>query len=279
MASRFLVSIEIMRPHNMLAAGLCVAAGYHVAGGADASLAWGGAVAAALATGAGNVINDYFDLEIDRVNKPRRPLPSGRLSPRVVLGVYAVLALSLLGFAFVALPLRVAILVAGWLVALLTYAAALKRVVLVGNLLVAAIASSAFIAGGMLAGDVLASVLPFAIAFFFVLSRELVKGAEDVAGDRAAGVQTVAVALGVDRAAFAAAVLMLGLATLVPVPALAGHYGPKYFWTMTLLVVPGLIGGSYLVLERRDRRTFSRVSWILKVGMFFGILAIALARS
>ena len=31
-------------------------------------------------TGAGNAINDYFDLEIDRVNRPRRPIPSGRMS-------------------------------------------------------------------------------------------------------------------------------------------------------------------------------------------------------
>lgn len=279
MASRLLVSVEILRPHNMLAAGLCVAAGYGVAGGREAGPAVAGAVAAAAATGAGNIINDYFDLGIDRVNKPRRPLPSGRLSPRLALGLYALLSIALLVYAFAALPAPVAALVAGWQVTLYLYAASLKRVFVAGNLLVAAITSSAFIAGGMLAGDVAASVLPFAIGFFFVLSRELVKGAEDVAGDRAAGVRTLAVVAGIDRAALTAAVLMLALAILIPVPAVAGYYGPAYFWTMAVLVLPGLVGGAWLVLERRGRATFNRVSWILKAGMFFGILAIALARA
>jgi hypothetical protein len=64
----------------------------------------------------------------------------------------------------------------------------------------------------------------------------------------------------------------------IPAPAVAGYYSRAYLWTMVLLVLPGLVGGAYLVLEHRHRRVFNRVSWILKAGMFFGILAIALAR-
>jgi geranylgeranylglycerol-phosphate geranylgeranyltransferase len=184
----------------------------------------------------------------------------------------------LLPGAFVALPADVASLVVSWHVALFAYAARLKRVFLVGNLLVAVITSSAFVAGGLLAGRPRDAMVPFAIGFLFVLSRELVKGAEDVEGDRAVGVGTLAVVAGVDRAAVAAAVLMLVLAVLIPVPSIVDYYGIAYFVTMQLLVVPGLVMGAHLVTSRRERRTFNRVSWLLKAAMFFGILGVALAR-
>ncbi len=38
-----------------------------------------------LVTGAGNAINDYFDYEIDRINRPRRPIPSGRVNRKTAL--------------------------------------------------------------------------------------------------------------------------------------------------------------------------------------------------
>lgn len=279
MVSRVLVSFEITRPHNMLAAGLCVAAGYRVAGGYDASTALSGAVVAALVTGAGNIINDFYDLDIDRVNKPRRPLPSQRLTARWALLLYALLSVVALGAAVAVLPIPVAALVLVWQVALFAYAARLKRVFVLGNVVVAAITSSAFVAGAMLAHNPGAAAIPFAIAFVFVLSREMVKGAEDVEGDLANGVETLAVVLGMERTVVVAAVMMLTLAILIPAPSLARHYGFGYLWAMVALVVPTLVGGAYLILEHRDRRTFNRVSWMLKVGMFFGILAIALARA
>lgn len=279
MMSRLLAWIEITRPHNMLAAGLCVAAGYHVAGGESAGVAAAGGAVAALVTGAGNVINDFYDHDIDRVNKPRRPLPSTRLSRRAALWFYAVLGLAALGAGVALLPVAVAALVVAWHAALFAYAAFLKRVFVAGNLLVAAVTSSAFIAGAMLADNPAEASVPFVIAFFFVLSRELVKGAEDVQGDTGGGVATLAVVLGTDRAAEVAAVMMLALAMVIPLPALLGFYGPEYFWTMALLVVPGLVGGAYLMLTRPGRRTFTRVSWMLKAGMFFGILAIAMGHA
>jgi geranylgeranylglycerol-phosphate geranylgeranyltransferase len=278
MIRRALVSLEILRPHNMLAAALCVVAGHRVAGGTHTDAALVAAGFAALATGAGNVINDYFDVDIDRVNKPRRPLPSNRMTPRGALWLYAVLSAALLA-AFAALPTAVALLAWAWHLSLFAYAAKLKRVFVVGNVLVAAITSSAFVAGAMLAGHPSASVVPVLIGFFFVWGRELVKGAEDVEGDRAVGAGTLAVVAGVGRAVSAAAALMLCLAILIPLPALVRYYGARYFLTMEALVVPALIGSAWLISARPDRASFNRASWILKAGMFFGILAIAVARS
>lgn len=274
--TRLLAFIEITRPHNMLAASLGVVAGYWIAGGREAAGIWPGALITALVTGAGNVINDWYDHDIDRTNKPRRPLPSGRITRRAAVRYYALLCALLTVAAFVTLPIAVAAIVVVWQAALYLYAWRLKRALVAGNLLVASVTSSAFLVGALLAGRPSAALVPVAIAFVFVFSRELVKGAEDVDGDRAAGVRTVAVVMGVERAVMLAAALMVGLALLLPLPTLTGYYGRRYFYAMELLVVPGLLGGAWWMLRRPSRRTYNRVSWLLKITMFFGILALAL---
>lgn len=276
MFKRLLVSLEISRPHNMLVAAFGVVAGYIISGGRSAADVWPAALLTALTTGAGNVINDYYDVQIDRINKPRRPLPSERMSTRTALVLYAVSTAVITAGAFAFLPLKLALLVVAWEVALHVYARWAKRVFVAGNLLVASIASSAFLAGGVLTGNFGAVVVAIAIAFVFILSRELVKGAEDVEGDGSAGVATAAVVVGVERTIVWASALMLVLVAGIPLPTFVNYYGSLYLWVMELTVVPGLLLASYLVLQHPCKRTYGRVSWILKAGMFFGILAIGL---
>ena len=85
---RLIATIEIARPHNMLAAAVAVAGGYFLSGGRAFGEIATPLVFTALVTGFGNLINDFYDAEIDRVNKPRRPIPSGKLSPRFVFRAY-----------------------------------------------------------------------------------------------------------------------------------------------------------------------------------------------
>ena len=82
MLARLLVYLEILRPHNMVVAAFAVATGYHAAGGRGVDGVLWIAALCALATGAGNVANDVFDADIDRVNKPKRPLVTGAISLR-----------------------------------------------------------------------------------------------------------------------------------------------------------------------------------------------------
>lgn len=278
MLKRLLVSIELSRPHNMLAAAFAVLVGYYVSGGRDVREILTPAVFAALVTGAGNVVNDYFDAPIDRVNKPRRPIPSNRFPAGAAVKLYVAAAGLTSAGAFVLLKLDVAVLMVVWHLLLFLYAHRLKRIFLVGNFVVASVAASAFAAGGLVAGRPGAVAVPVVIAFVFVLSRELVKGAEDVDGDARAGVRTLAVVAGIEGTVQWASGLMLGLAILLPIPTLAGYYGELYFWVMEITVAPTLLAGACLVLNKPHRRVFTAVSWFLKVGMFFGVLAVGLGR-
>ena len=90
MPSRAGVLFELSRPFTLVAPALGFASGAATAAGAlparDAVsrdlivFPLIGLLMAAVLNAASNALNQIYDLEIDRINKPRRPLPSGRLS-------------------------------------------------------------------------------------------------------------------------------------------------------------------------------------------------------
>src|SRR5512134_3558310 len=93
-AMRATAFLLILRPHNMLASALAVVAGASIAGDVRVEGLALVALLAALVTGAGNILNDCFDLRVDRINKPRRPLPSGRITRRAAVVWYGVITLA-----------------------------------------------------------------------------------------------------------------------------------------------------------------------------------------
>lgn len=89
--SRVALWLELARPFTLLAPALGVVSGAITAAGADPRDLWTaglvrytaiGAIMAMVLNGANNALNQIYDLEIDRVNKPQRPLTSGRMSIR-----------------------------------------------------------------------------------------------------------------------------------------------------------------------------------------------------
>ncbi len=277
--NRFSATIEVVRPHNMIAAGACVSAGYYIAGGRDGAAMMWPVILTALVVGLGNLINDYFDADIDKVNKPRRPIPSGRLSPAYVFRLYLLGTVGLSVTGFFLLDAVPAVIILAWEILLFLYAWKIKRLLLLGHLLVGLVASSAFIFGAVAVDNIEAVAFPVLFAFMFVMGRELVKGAEDVEGDKYVGASTLSVRLGAERTGELAVYFMLVCVFLAPLPVMLGSYGPLYAIVMGLVVVPGLLLAAYMVLRHPGRAVLNRVSWILKIEMFFGIAAMALANA
>jgi len=276
-ARRLRAAIAILRPHNMLGTAAAVLCGYYLAGGNRPAQAGLALVVTAFVTGLGNVINDYYDLEIDRINKPHRPLPSGVLAPQSVLAGYGCVSGLVLVVTALVLPLSWLILVVAWQVLLFIYARRAKRIAVVGNLLISGIVASAFVGGGLLAGNLRAVVFPCVLTFLVVFGRELVKGAEDVEGDRRGGASTVAVRWGAVSSARLGSLVLFLAAMLAPTPALAGAYGKWYLGAMELLFVPGVILAGATVLRSARREGFRRASRLLKVQMLVGVAVLALA--
>jgi len=165
-----------------------------------------------------------------------------------------------------------------WEALLFVYAWKLKRLPMLGHLLVGLVAASAFLFGAVAAGNIAPVAFPVLFAFLFVIGRELVKGVEDMKGDRHVGARTLSVRLGAERTGGLAVFFLVACVFTAPLPVLLGRYGMAYAVVMQLVVVPGLLLAAYEVLRRPERVVLNRVSWLLKIEMFFGIIAMVLGK-
>ena len=226
---------ELARPGNAVAAGVLTFTGAFVAGGA---LAEPGAVVAAvlatvLATAAGNAINDYFDRDIDSINRPGRPIPRGAVTPRETKLYAGILFAGAVGAALLLPLLAIAIAVIN-LIALLLYTELFKGTPGVGNVVVAYLTGSTFLFGGAAVERPLGAVVLFLLAALATLAREIVKDVEDITGDREEGLRTLPIVIGSRQAlTIGAGVLVVAvLASVVPV--VRGTFGTVYL----LVVLP-----------------------------------------
>ncbi|HVO76741.1 MAG TPA: geranylgeranylglycerol-phosphate geranylgeranyltransferase [Candidatus Bathyarchaeia archaeon] len=256
--------IVMLRPHNVAAAVLSVAVGFAMAGGSG--WPWALLAAAAFATAAGNTINDIYDVDIDRVNKPARPLPAGQIGVRAAVLLYAFCVAAAIAICSL-LPRPDAAWIGIWIVMLHVYSWRLKRMYLAGNVLVAAVAGSGFLLGAHAAGRLSAGAIPAAYTFLFVVGREIVKDVDDIEGDEACRATTFPIVSGRRAALTTALAIFLALCISFPIPSFMGLYRPAYGIIMLLTVVPILLVSIWITLSGRR---LGLVSSLLKLGMFFG---------
>ena len=275
--SRITSFIKITRPINVLitfcviviAAIICIRGEYVI------SKILFAAIAGASTAGAGNIINDIFDLEIDKINKPGRPLAAGRLKLNEALGLYLALVIfSVALSAFINWP---AFLIEVFTsIALFLYSFILKKVVLIGNLLISFLAGLAFIFGGVTVGHFQYAVIPAIFAFLINLLRELVKDMEDLKGDSQKGVLTFPYKYGpllTKRLIFIFTFILI-LATFYPF--LFNIYGIKYFIVVMVIVNPLLIYFIKKLFENDSLKNLNKLSFLLKLNMVVGLIAIYL---
>jgi len=267
----------ITRPLNAVTAGLAAIVAYLIATGTVLPEALLLFCVVTLVTAAGNVINDYFDVEIDRVNRPGRPIPSGQVSLPAARAYAVTLFLAGILVSLFTSGLCTLIAVFNSLL-LLIYAARLKRTPLFGNITVAYLAASMFLFGGAPGGlPGLLHVMPFALmTFFAMLARELIKDGEDVEGDKASGAVTIPLRYGMKATMFLALFCaVLGVAaSFIPFP----WWGPWYVYG--ILIVDGIILFSCLKATgcTTPRELIaSKASTYLKAGMFASLVIFTLS--
>ncbi|MDR0373059.1 MAG: UbiA family prenyltransferase [Nitrososphaerota archaeon] len=135
---------------------------------------------------ASNAINDYLDIEIDKVAHPERPLPSGILKPKT----YLVFAVTLFVICFIlayflsTISSMVAfILVAVAVVLQIGYELGIKKKKAVGNILIGFQTALVFIFGGVIVGGLEATSAMAISSFLAIVGREIIKDIEDIKGD------------------------------------------------------------------------------------------------
>jgi geranylgeranylglycerol-phosphate geranylgeranyltransferase len=164
-------------------------------------------LAAFLITGAGNIINDYFDYEIDRINRPHRALPSNKISKSDAMMLS--MALFAIGLGLSKYVNIYCFLIAlSNVIVLLTYGKYSKKMYLLSNMIVSYLVASIFVYGAFAnqtdtfleMGKFQMVALLSACAFFATLSREVMKDIEDIEGDKKKYAVTLPIRLGVEKA-------------------------------------------------------------------------------
>ena len=266
---------KISRPLTTLTGGLAVLMGGYVAG----TGAWNKVALAILATwfitAAANAWNDYQDIEIDKINQPKRPLPAGLVSPRSALIFSLVMtAISILLAAFINTTAFVIALMS--VVMLYLYSWRFKSTVLMGNAIVAAISATSAVFGGIAAGNPRPSLWLAAIIASAIMGREVLKTLADYEGDLRQRCRTVATVWG--RRAARIVFYILGAATLVVMmmPYLLDVYQPVYALIVTLGVYPVLFYVLVRVTRERTGPQLEKLSQLMKYDFMVWFLAVLL---
>ena len=233
-------------------------------------------------TAAGNVINDYFDYNIDLINKPERPIPSGRISlengKRYAYLLFA--AGTVCGF-------LISYLTANWIpfiivliadVVLYLYAYKLKATPLIGNLAVGFMTGFGFVFGGFTINNpsiVMTSIFLGFFAFVMTTAREIIKDIEDIEGDRKDGARTLPILIGKKKPAILATILIIIDCALCPLLYIYHIFGVLYLVIIAVAVII-FIYSAILIMKSQEEPVAHKSSKLLKIGMLIAFLSFAL---
>lgn len=244
----------------------------------------------------GYLINDIFDQQTDRENKPEKVIVGKFITETAAYNYYIALNIIGVGAGFylanlIGKPMFSALFIV-ISITLYIYASSLKQSLLIGNFIVALLLSISVLIVGVfdllpvltsdnrpLLGLLFGILLDYAIfAFIINFIREIVKDLEDVNGDYNQGMNTLPIMLGVARTA----ILVFWL-SLIPIGILL-FYINKYFIANNLFIVTGyalalvvapLIYFSVKMWSAQTQKQFRHLANILKLVVLFGIISIA----
>lgn len=222
---------QLIRPELPAAAGVCVVLGQAIALGHLPPLPTVilGFLLGVFLSGSPMIFNDYFDLAVDRINAPQRPLPSGRVTQTEALAMGSAFAIIAWAIALAIHPIALALSLVTWTLGFL-YNWKLKAAGVWGNLIVSSSVAMTFIMGGVSAGRASSPMLwIFAlIAFCFDLAEEIAGDAMDMAGDQERESRSIAIRYGRTTALRISGLLFAAVVILTVFPILLGETSLGY---------------------------------------------------
>lgn len=223
---------------------------------------------------AGYIINDYYDIKIDYINKPDRVVIGKTIPRRFAILFHTVFSLSGVGIGFY-LSWQVGFI--NFLSAFLLwwYSNKLKRLPFVGNFAIGFLTALSIFIVSLLYHSDKALILIYALfAFFITLVREVIKDMEDLKGDSTFGCKTLPIVWGFRKTKQFLYVVLTLFSTSVVVLDLRHHALPS-FYLISFLFVPLTVFVARLY--RADTvRDFSWLSSFCKLIMLLGVLSMAL---
>ena len=234
-------------------------------------------------TGAGNTINDVFDVKIDEINKPNRPIPSGRISlenaRNYAFALFGIgIALSFVD-SYLVNSIWPSVIVVPAAVIMYLYARNLKSMPLIGNLTVATLTGFCFVIAGVVIACATNSLKILFIsiylglfAMFMTLAREIVKDMEDIEGDKQEGARTFPILYGKKISSIISIILIVVTTLMCPILYIFKIFNLGY---MLIMVIPIIIFlySAYSLKLNPPEETCAKVSKNLKMAMLISFIA------
>lgn len=224
-----------------------------------------------LIAAAGYIINDYYDIKIDLINKPDRVVIGKTITRR-----YAILFHTVISFLGVAAGLLI-----NWKVGALNFVCAfllwlysnnLKRLPLIGNVVVAFLTGLSIFMLVFLYNQYLPFVVVYSLfAFFMTLIREVVKDMEDMKGDTTFGCKTLPIVWGIRKTKSFVYVIVVIFSILVlwldyqELKISWIYFIPLLFLPMSVLV--------FRLIKADTKKEFYQLSQLCKIIMLLGIIS------
>ena len=266
---------KIIRPLNILITFLSVIVAGIIAQGKNyvPQILLLVAIAESLTFSAGNIINDIFDIETDKLNRPERVLPKGEINKQTAFIVYILFVL-LSGFISFYVNTAVFKIIIGTNIILFLYSFVLKRTILLSNVIVASVVGSAFILGASAVDNIKAGYIPFLFALLINFGREIVKDMQDIKGDTAQGMKSFPSVFGFKSSKLVILLSSFLLIIITFYPYVFNLYGLTYFLFILIIVDPFLIFIIYELFKNDSVENLKKISLYLKLNMVFGLVAI-----
>ena len=243
-----------------------------------------------LIAASGYMINDYFDIRIDSINKPERLILSKAISRRamiiwhVILNTVAILLVVKLAYDN---QLRLISIQLFCITALVIYSMSFKRKLFIGNILVGLLIGLSILLVGIYEYDF--KVLSFEgtytkllwlytlFAFLITLIREVLKDTEDMKGDLQEGCRTIPIVYGIDvtkKIIYFIYFLLLGFVVVFIVKLFAAE--PVLCWYFIIGIILPSLFLLYKIQQARSTKDFAKLSSWVKWLTLSGILSMIL---
>lgn len=278
--------IELLRPLNGFMVGLAVVIGYLISLEETKSMVLEevlhGYLTGFFISSSIMIFNDIIDLPIDRINRPERPLPSGRITVGralllgLTIGIFGIIFSLLTGVNTFFLALGF------WIIGIL-YNLYLKGIPLIGNMVVSLSIAIPFIYGTFITGynnyDLNTYILAIT-AFTINTYREIIKDIADIKGDKKEGLSTLPIKFG-NKIAFHISLIFLFIGLSIAwIPLFIDTGLNKYVYVLTLVISEYLLIKSLTMLLKQGlfAKTIIKSKNLCMQGMLLGMSAFLFSR-
>jgi len=232
----------------------------------------------------GYIINDYYDIIIDEINKPGKIIIGKIISEkRAILGYQILTSISILLGLYLAFIIKKPVM--GFInlfvaASLWMYSSQLKKKLLVGNIVIAFLSTLSLLIVGLFEPEFYRNFIYLAIysgfAFLVSLIREIIKDMEDVIGDERGQVKSLPVRFGLKKTKIVVFILTLICASLLGFTLFRIFYTNTVvnFWNLFILMELPFAALLYLTVNSSQKRDYHFMSQFTKGIMLLGILSL-----